>query len=472
MRGVAVGPRRHPSFNSDHRERPCAMNHLLEPSSSITGWRSSSSTFLLQAGLPVPAYPTLIMTGALARAAAIRCPRCSRSAVVASLIADLTWYREGGGSAAAVLKTICRVSLSPDSCVRQTESIFTRWGAQLAGCREVHPGIRVGRHGDGRRLRVPLWSFILFDAIGAAAVVGRGDRSWATCSAARSTMCSNALRDAGQSRARAHRLALRAVHRGRSGGSASASSGSCAWTASPWTNCASSSMRRKVGKVIDVRSPMSQAMTGPHSGRDHGGSAEHASVDLLAVEPRKRSDRLLRVPERDTAAKVAKALVQHGFKRVRPLLGRHRRVDRRRPRCRDGTRTPVARVLKCAVAKFERTRHDQETRSTRPTRPPRSAPTRRPSAPATRSIFQGNRSRSSHDDARRRHRGAGAPGIQEPARGRHRRGRHARRHGQAVDPDARTSPISPRSTKSWRAISSSRIRRARRTRWRRCRAAR
>ncbi len=33
-------------------------------------------------------------------------------------------------TAAALLKTLCRISLSPDSCVQQTESIFTRWGVK------------------------------------------------------------------------------------------------------------------------------------------------------------------------------------------------------------------------------------------------------------------------------------------------------------------------------------------------------
>src|SRR5215211_5840033 len=80
------------------------------------------NVLMLQAGLPVPAYPTLIITGALATRGGASLPALVVVAVVAALIADLAWYAAGRRFGNSVLKTICRVSLSPDSCVRQTES--------------------------------------------------------------------------------------------------------------------------------------------------------------------------------------------------------------------------------------------------------------------------------------------------------------------------------------------------------------
>ena len=77
----------------------------------------------------LPAYPTLIVTGALASRGGYSLPALLATAVAASLIADLAWYSTGRRIGGPVLRTLCRVSLSPDSCVRQTESIFTRWGA-------------------------------------------------------------------------------------------------------------------------------------------------------------------------------------------------------------------------------------------------------------------------------------------------------------------------------------------------------
>ena len=149
------------------------------------------NVLLLQAGLPVPAYPTLIVTGALAArspytlAGARRAPRS-----LASVIADLVWYMIGRRLGGRVLKTLCRMSLSPDSCVRQTESIFTRWGARVADRRQVRPGIRVGRDRDGGH-RAPFAVAVRRCSTRSARRCGRAWRSRsATSSATRSTMCS------------------------------------------------------------------------------------------------------------------------------------------------------------------------------------------------------------------------------------------------------------------------------------------
>ena len=98
------------------------------------------NVLLLQAGLPVPAYPTLIITGALATRGGAPVPELIAVSVVAALVADLGWYAAGRRFGSSVLKTICRVSLSPDSCVRQTESIFARWGARSLALAKFIPG--------------------------------------------------------------------------------------------------------------------------------------------------------------------------------------------------------------------------------------------------------------------------------------------------------------------------------------------
>ena len=75
-----------------------------------------------------------------------------------------------------------------------------------------------------------------------------------------------------------------------------------------------------MGKVIDVRSPMSQALTGRIPGAITV-DPKNIRVDLLAVEPESEVIVYCACPNEYTAAKVAKVLLQHGFKRVRPLLG-------------------------------------------------------------------------------------------------------------------------------------------------------
>ncbi len=73
-------------------------------------------------------------------------------------------------------------------------------------------------------------------------------------------------------------------------------------------------------KVIDVRSPMSQALTGRIPGAITV-DAQKLRVELLSIAPEDEVVIYCACPNEHTAAKVAKVLKQHGFKRVRPLLG-------------------------------------------------------------------------------------------------------------------------------------------------------
>ncbi len=78
--------------------------------------------------------------------------------------------------------------------------------------------------------------------------------------------------------------------------------------------------QKRVGKIIDVRSPASQALTGRIPGAVTV-DFDNLRTDLLAVEPESEVIVYCACPNENTAAKVAKVLVQHGFRHVRPLLG-------------------------------------------------------------------------------------------------------------------------------------------------------
>jgi len=78
--------------------------------------------------------------------------------------------------------------------------------------------------------------------------------------------------------------------------------------------------QKRVGKIIDVRSPTSQALTGRIPGAVTV-DFDNLRSDLLAVEPESEVVVYCACPNEATAARVAKALLQRGFKRVRPLAG-------------------------------------------------------------------------------------------------------------------------------------------------------
>ncbi|MEP6898055.1 MAG: VTT domain-containing protein [Rhodanobacter sp.] len=131
-----------------------------------------------QAGVPVPAVPTLVVAGALAANGELSVVAVVLVTLAACLLSDLLWYGAGRYYGAGVMRTLCRISLSPDSCVRQSELRFERWRGQILLIAKFVPGLStvapplVGAMG----LRLPV--FVLFDALGsllwAGVAVGLG----------------------------------------------------------------------------------------------------------------------------------------------------------------------------------------------------------------------------------------------------------------------------------------------------------
>src|SRR5207247_547229 len=128
----------------------------------------------LQAGVPVPAYPTLIVAGAYAAGMGQPVYALVGIGVLAAVIADTAWYLTGRRFGMRVLKTLCQVSPSPDSCVRQTESIFTRFGPASMLFAKFVPGFGSVATALAGAIRLRYWLFVLFDAMGAALWVGLG----------------------------------------------------------------------------------------------------------------------------------------------------------------------------------------------------------------------------------------------------------------------------------------------------------
>lgn len=128
--------------------------------------------FAEQFGFPVSSIPILLAAGALAGsgdmvlAAVIICP------VAGSLLADTIWYEIGRHKGSRVLNVICRISLEPDSCVRNTENHFARRGANTLVVAKFIPGLSVAAPPLSGMLGMRLSRFLLFDGAGAVAYVG------------------------------------------------------------------------------------------------------------------------------------------------------------------------------------------------------------------------------------------------------------------------------------------------------------
>ena len=128
----------------------------------LFGW-----VLLEQMGLPIPAAPLLIATGALARAGKMNLTFAVALAFIAVILADLFWYSLGRYRGGRILKLLCRISLEPDSCVRRTENLVVRRGVHSLLVAKFVPGLNTAAPSLAGVFRMPVRRFIIFDCLGA-----------------------------------------------------------------------------------------------------------------------------------------------------------------------------------------------------------------------------------------------------------------------------------------------------------------
>ena len=100
-----------------------------------------AAVFVEQMGLPLPAFPWLLAAGALSAAGKFNLALGLGVTVVACLIADAIWFYLGRYRGNRVLALLCRISLEPDSCVRRTQNLFTKYGLRGVLAAKFLPGM-------------------------------------------------------------------------------------------------------------------------------------------------------------------------------------------------------------------------------------------------------------------------------------------------------------------------------------------
>ncbi|HEY0506414.1 MAG TPA: DedA family protein/thiosulfate sulfurtransferase GlpE [Lysobacter sp.] len=125
------------------------------------------SVFLDQGGIPVPAYPPIILTAALAVDQGKSVWPIVLVAALAAVMADWLWYVGGRRLGAKLLRLMCRLSLSPDSCVLMTRGIYGRWGAPSLIVAKFVPGFAAVATTLAGETGTRAGRFLLFDGIGA-----------------------------------------------------------------------------------------------------------------------------------------------------------------------------------------------------------------------------------------------------------------------------------------------------------------
>ena len=272
-----------------------------------------------QIGLPVPAMPTLVVAGAMAAAGHLAIAPVFAWSVAACVAPDCAWYLVGRAYGIRVLKTLCRISLEPDSCVSQTQTRFERWGINSLLVAKFVPGLAIIAPPLAGAMRVDWPRFVALSAVGAALWVGFGRAAGVLFRSQIEGLLSR-LSDIGS-------VAGIVI------GAALASYILYKW----WERLRFYRVLRmarisvadlyeliRAGgtpSIVDVRSPTARAL----EPRWIPG-AIHVPLDGVGLHighlPKDREIVLYcTCPSEASAARVARILMSHGFERVRPLLG-------------------------------------------------------------------------------------------------------------------------------------------------------
>jgi len=130
------------------------------------------NVLLEQLGVPVPAVPTLVLAGALAADGRLPGAGLCALAVSACLIGDSAWYLAGRVYGGRVMRLLCRISLTPDICVSQTQASFERWGAKALVIAKFVPGLSMIAPPLAGATRMSYARFAGFSALGSTLWVG------------------------------------------------------------------------------------------------------------------------------------------------------------------------------------------------------------------------------------------------------------------------------------------------------------
>jgi membrane protein DedA with SNARE-associated domain len=124
-------------------------------------------TFLENMGLPVPAFPVLMLAGAYASTSVSVLAPILCAAIAGALLADGIWYRIGRWRGRRVLGRLCRVSFNPDACVERSELGFRRRRGTAILLAKFLPGVNTITPPLAGASAMPFSSFLLFDFCGA-----------------------------------------------------------------------------------------------------------------------------------------------------------------------------------------------------------------------------------------------------------------------------------------------------------------
>ncbi len=133
-----------------------------------------ANVLIEQIGVPVPAMPTLMVAGAFAASGRLSLVAVFAVALVACAIADVAWYVAGRRYGNRVMRFLCGISLTPDSCVSQAQTRFESWGRNVLLVAKFLPGVALLAPPLAGATRIGWLPFLVFNTAGGALWVAVG----------------------------------------------------------------------------------------------------------------------------------------------------------------------------------------------------------------------------------------------------------------------------------------------------------
>ena len=101
----------------------------------------SVALFLKRMGIPVPGLPFLLLVGAQGASNGVFALTALAAATLASVLADTAWFFAGRRYGRRMLGLVCRISVSPGTCIRRSELSFEKRGALTVLLAKFIPGV-------------------------------------------------------------------------------------------------------------------------------------------------------------------------------------------------------------------------------------------------------------------------------------------------------------------------------------------
>jgi membrane protein DedA with SNARE-associated domain len=142
------------------------MSHLISLLQTYGLLFVFAAVAIEQMGLPLPAFPLLLVAGALSVSdGGPHWPALLLVSLVGCLLSDFFWYRAGQLRGRRVLHLLCKISVTPDYCVSQTEHYFQRFGPKSLIVAKFIPGFNTIAPPLAGAMGVGAWRFFGYSMV-------------------------------------------------------------------------------------------------------------------------------------------------------------------------------------------------------------------------------------------------------------------------------------------------------------------